>query len=77
MENYAILVHAIKGDSKYLGFTKLAEMSLNHELKAKENDSQYVNDNYDLLINELVGDDFYEEMIYINEDSEEEMLEEE
>ena len=36
MPNYAILVHSLKSDSKYLGFTKLAEISYNHELKAKE-----------------------------------------
>lgn len=52
MENYAILVHAMKGDSKYLGFTKLAELSLNHQLKSQENDSEYVNNNYDELMTE-------------------------
>ena len=52
MENYAILVHAMKGDSKYLGFTKLAELSLNHQLKSQENDYDYVCANYEELINE-------------------------
>lgn len=52
MENYAILVHAMKGDSKYLGFTKLAELSLNHQLKSQENDYQYIRNNYEELINE-------------------------
>ena len=52
MSDYAIDVHALKSDSKYLGFKKLAEISLNHELKSKENDIEYVNDNYDELINE-------------------------
>ena len=52
MENYAILVHAMKGDSKYLGFTKLAELSLNHQLKSQANDINYVNENYDDLISE-------------------------
>lgn len=52
MPNYAILVHAMKSDSKYLGFTKLAELSYNHEMKSKENDVDYVNNNYDELINE-------------------------
>ncbi len=58
MENYAILVHAIKGDSKYLGFTKLAELSFNHQMKAEENDINYINDNYrDLMeeINRILG----------------------
>ncbi|MBR3161872.1 MAG: Hpt domain-containing protein [Bacilli bacterium] len=52
MENYAIEVHAMKGDSKYLGFTKLAELSLNHQLKSEAGDIDYVNENYDDLINE-------------------------
>ncbi len=52
LENYAIEVHAMKGDSKYLGFTKLAELSLNHQLKSEAGDINYVNDNYDDLINE-------------------------
>ena len=52
MKNYAILAHAMKSDSKYLGFKKLAELSLNHELKGKEDDSTYVNENYEELIND-------------------------
>jgi HPt (histidine-containing phosphotransfer) domain-containing protein len=52
-ENYAILAHAMKSDSKYLGFKKLAELSLNHELKGKENDISYIKDNYEELMNEV------------------------
>ena len=52
MENYAIEVHAMKGDSKYLGFTKLAELSLEHQLKSQDGDIDYVNDNYDELMKE-------------------------
>ncbi len=52
MENYAILVHAMKGDSNYLGFTKLAELSLEHQLKSQDNDVNYVNEHYDELMNE-------------------------
>lgn len=52
LENYAIEVHAMKGDSKYLGFNKLAELSLNHQLKSQEGDINYINDNYDELIEE-------------------------
>ena len=29
MPNYAILVHSLKSDAKYLGFTKLAEIAKN------------------------------------------------
>ena len=53
LENYAILVHAIKGDSKYLGFTKLAELALNHQLEAQNNNSTYINKNYDQLLTEI------------------------
>ena len=49
MPNYAIAVHALKSDSKYFGFTKLIELSLNHELKSKENDIEYVNNNFNEL----------------------------
>ena len=52
MANYAILVHSLKSDARYLGFTKLAELAYNHEIKSKENDVNYVYDNYDSLIEE-------------------------
>ena len=52
MPNYAILVHSLKSDSKYLGFTKLAELALDHELKGKENDSEYVSLHFDEFMNE-------------------------
>ena len=53
MPNYAIIVHSIKSDSKYLGFTKLAELAYNHEMKSKANDTSYVNANYDELQKEI------------------------
>lgn len=52
MENYAIQVHAMKSDSKYLGFTTLAEMALEHQLKSEANDIDYVNKHYDELVKE-------------------------
>ena len=51
--NYAILAHALKSDSKYLGFKKLAELSLDHELKGKENDNNYIKEHYSELMNEV------------------------
>jgi len=51
--NYAILAHALKSDSKYLGFKKLAELALNHELKGKDNDLEYIKENYNELMLEL------------------------
>ncbi len=52
MPNYAILVHSLKSDAKYLGFTKLAELAYNHEMKSKENDISYVYNNYNELMEE-------------------------
>lgn len=52
MKNYAILVHSLKSDARYLGFTKLAELSYSHEMQSKANNDIYVYDNYDELINE-------------------------
>ena len=46
MPNYAIAAHALKSDSKYFGFTKLAELSYKHEMKSKENDESYINNNF-------------------------------
>jgi len=54
MPDYAVEVHALKSDSKYLGFTKLAELAYNHEMKSKENDINYVNDNFNDLVNETL-----------------------
>lgn len=52
MENYAILVHAMKSDSKYLGFTTLAELSYNHEMESKAGHVEYINEHYDELLEE-------------------------
>ena len=52
MPRYAIEVHSLKSDCKYLGFMKLADVSYEHELKSKENDSEFVNQNYDRLVKE-------------------------
>ena len=42
MPNYAIEVHSLKSDCKYLGFMTLADISYQHELKSKENDLEFV-----------------------------------
>ena len=52
MPNYAIQVHSLKSDSKYLGFTTLAELAYDHEMASKSNDINYVNDNFESLIEE-------------------------
>lgn len=50
MEDYAILVHAIKSDSKYLGFTELADIAYEHELASKANNIDEVNTKYTKLM---------------------------
>ena len=49
MPEYAIEVHSLKSDCKYLGFMKLADISYQHELKSKANDSAFVNANFAAL----------------------------
>ena len=51
MEDYAILVHALKSDSKYLGFMDLADIAYVHELASKANNIDEVNAKYDELMN--------------------------
>lgn len=53
MDNYSIEVHSLKSDAKYLGFTSLAGLSFEHEVKSKENDLEYIKDNYNKLKDEL------------------------
>lgn len=50
MEDYAILVHALKSDSKYLGFTELADIAYEHELASKANNVDEVDAKYDKLM---------------------------
>ncbi len=52
MTNYAIEAHSLKSDARYLGFTKLAALAYDHELKAKDADRFYVAQHYDELITE-------------------------
>ncbi|MDD6387741.1 MAG: ATP-binding protein [Bacilli bacterium] len=54
MPNYAIAVHALKSDSKYFGFDKLAIMSYEHEMKSKANDQEYVDSNFSNLEREFI-----------------------
>ena len=49
MENYAIDVHSLKSDCKYLGFYDLADVAYEHELKSKEKNVEFVNNNFERL----------------------------
>ena len=53
MPNYSVEVHSLKSDARYFGMEKLAEVSLNHELKSKENDTDYVINNFEELEKEF------------------------
>lgn len=52
-ENYGILSHSIKSDSKYLGFMDLAEIALSHEMAGKGSDKAFIEENYDSFIKEI------------------------
>ena len=52
MPNYAILVHSLKSDSRYIGLNKLGDLAYDHELKSKENDLAYVKEHYNELMEE-------------------------
>ena len=49
MKNYSIDVHSLKSDSKYFGFTELARISYEHELKSKDDNKEFVKDNFNEL----------------------------
>lgn len=50
MEDYAILVHALKSDAKYLGFKDLADIAYIHEMASKSNNIDEVNNKFDELM---------------------------
>ncbi|MBO6195827.1 MAG: hypothetical protein J6O56_05770 [Bacilli bacterium] len=52
-ENYGILSHSIKSDSKYLGFMDLAEIALSHEMAGKGSDKKFIDENYDSFVEEI------------------------
>ena len=52
-ENYGILSHSIKSDSKYLGFMDLAEIALSHEMAGKGSDKKFIEENYDSFVDEI------------------------
>lgn len=52
MANYAIEVHSLKSDSKYLGFMTLADLAYKHEMASKAGDVNSVILHYDELVKE-------------------------
>ena len=55
MNNYAVEMCSLKSDAKYLGFTKLADLSFEHEIKSKANDIEFIRSTYKELILELTN----------------------
>ena len=53
LSNYSMEVHALKSSSRYIGFTKLGDIAYQHELKSKENDSNFVLNNFEELNTEF------------------------
>lgn len=54
MEEYAILIHAIKGDARTLGAEDFGELAYDQELRAKEGNIQAIRNGFDRVI--AVGD---------------------
>ena len=58
MGNYAIYAHSIKSDARYLGFSDVAKVALDHEMAGKGNDEHFVEKNYQNLVdvtNQMIG----------------------
>ena len=53
MKNYSVEVHSLKSDAKYFGMDELAHLALEHELKSKDNDIEYVSKNFENLEKEV------------------------
>ncbi len=53
MPNYAIEVHALKSDARYLGFLGLGDLCYDSELKAKAGDSAGVTANHPTIMTEV------------------------
>ena len=48
--NYAIFAHSIKSDARYLGFTNVAEVALQHEMAGKESNQHFIEKDYNHLL---------------------------
>lgn len=51
--NYSILAHSIKSESKYLGFMEEAEIFLQHELNGKQSNKDFIENNFETLKNTI------------------------
>lgn len=53
LNSYAIDIHALKSDGKYLGFEELAKISSDLELACARKDLEYVKKHHEELLNEI------------------------
>lgn len=53
MANYAIIVHSLKSEYRYLGFQEMGELCYKHEIESKANNLFYISDDFDNLLNEI------------------------
>ena len=53
LKDYATYVHAIKGESLYLGFTELARQALEHQTMSEQGNFEYIKNNFIPLITEI------------------------
>ncbi|MBE6149843.1 MAG: response regulator [Firmicutes bacterium] len=53
MANYAIVVHGLKSEYRYLGFEEIGELCYKHELESKANNLFFISDDFDKLIEEI------------------------
>jgi len=53
MANYAIIVHGLKSEYRYLGFEEMGELCYKHELESKANNIYFISDDFDNLISNI------------------------
>lgn len=49
--DYGVEAHSIKSDARYLGFASIAKVALDHEMAGKGEDSKFILQEYDNLVN--------------------------
>lgn len=49
-EDYGIFAHSIKSDARYLGFTDIAAVCLEHEMAGKSSNQHFIESNYDNMM---------------------------
>ena len=52
-KEYAVLAHGVKSDAKYFGFTELADIAYQHELKGKDNNIDFITTHWEEFEQEI------------------------